>query len=228
MLFTAIILGFTGSLHCAGMCSPLAMAVTSMRSPAFINRVVYNVGRITMYGILGALISTIGYVLPIQKFQNTISITLGVILIAMASIGRSDLKLPYITAGIAKFSNRIKIAFSKFVRIKTPAAMFFLGSLNGLLPCGLSFLALTLCITMESPFDGFVYMFTFGIGTLPVMLGLASIVNLMSLKLKWNIKSLNTGLMVLSGILLIARVFISHAHVVHHEHANLVDVVICR
>ncbi|HMR57037.1 MAG TPA: sulfite exporter TauE/SafE family protein, partial [Cyclobacteriaceae bacterium] len=53
-MWTAIVLGLAGSLHCAGMCSPLAMAVTA-KKPFVINKVVYNSGRILIYGLLGAL-----------------------------------------------------------------------------------------------------------------------------------------------------------------------------
>lgn len=221
-------MGFAGSLHCAGMCSPLAMAVTSMRSPAFINRVLYNLGRISMYGVLGSIMATIGYVLPISRYQNITSLALAFVLISMALVGVSDLKIPYLTSFAVRVTARIKSIFSRFIQHKTPAAMVLLGSLNGLLPCGLSFLALSLAVTMASPVDGFLYMFTFGIGTLPVMLGVVSVANIVSIKLKWNMKSITSGLMIVSGILLIARVFLVHNHEGLHEHETLVDIVICR
>jgi sulfite exporter TauE/SafE len=53
MVLTALIMGLTGSLHCVGMCSPLAMAVGNMNTRAFLNRVTYNAGRIVTYGVLG-------------------------------------------------------------------------------------------------------------------------------------------------------------------------------
>jgi uncharacterized protein len=228
MLLTALIMGFAGSLHCAGMCSPLALAVTNLNGPAFRNRLLYNLGRITMYGILGALIASIGYVIPLTKFQHILSIGLGVLLIALAAIGMTDVRIPLLTTGLAKITTLLKAMFAKFLRHKNPAAMMLLGALNGLLPCGLTFLALSFCITLTSPFVGFAYMFTFGIGTLPVMLGLVSIIKLITVKLQWNIKSITTGLMALSGILLIARVFLVHLPEAHAQHSSVMDIVICR
>jgi len=228
MFITALIMGFAGSLHCAGMCSPLAMAVTNAQSRAMYNRILYNLGRITTYGLLGVIIASIGYILPFTKFQNILSIALGVSLIMMAAIGITGLNIPVITPIMIRFTGVLKTFFSKFIHNKSPWALLFLGSLNGLLPCGLTLLALSFCLTANSPLEGFVYMFTFGIGTLPVMLGLVSIFNIITLKLKWNIKSVTTGLMVLSGMLLIARVFILHIPEGHPEHSSFIDIVICR
>jgi sulfite exporter TauE/SafE len=53
-MWTAIVLGLAGSLHCAGMCSPLAMAVTA-RKPFMLHKVVYNTGRVLIYGLLGVV-----------------------------------------------------------------------------------------------------------------------------------------------------------------------------
>lgn len=228
MFVTALIMGFAGSLHCAGMCSPLAMAVTNVSSAAFVNRVLYNLGRITTYGILGAIIASIGYVLPITKFQHLLSIGLGILLITLAAIGMTDVKIPFLSTGLTKATTILKSLFAKFLRHRNAGGMFLLGSLNGLLPCGLTYLALSFCITLTSPLAGFVYMFTFGLGTLPVMLGLVSIINLITVKLKWNVRTITTGLMALSGVILIARVFFVHIPEAHTNHASVIDIVICR
>ncbi len=74
MLITALIMGFAGSLHCAGMCSPLVMAMTSMKRGALINKLIYNSGRILTYGFFGALVSSVGAILPLSKYQNLFSI----------------------------------------------------------------------------------------------------------------------------------------------------------
>ena len=57
-LWTAFLLGFVGSLHCAGMCGPLALAlpvVGKTRATFFLSRLTYNFGRIVTYGLLGVL-----------------------------------------------------------------------------------------------------------------------------------------------------------------------------
>jgi uncharacterized protein len=228
MWFTALVMGLAGSLHCAGMCSPLAMTITNMRSPAMTNRLLYNAGRITMYGVLGAIIAALGYVFPLVKFQNLLSVLLGLFLLVMASAGVTGLRIPVMTNAVIRFTGWLKSLFGKFLQNKKTGSLLILGALNGILPCGLTFLALTFCITLASPLDGFIYMLLFGAGTLPVMLGFVSLISIITNKLNWSIKKVTMSLMFLSGILLIARVFMVHLQDSHATPANLVDIVICR
>jgi uncharacterized protein len=228
MLVSAFIMGIAGSLHCAGMCSPLAMTVTNTNGTVITNRILYNLGRITMYGLMGAIAAAVGYILPISRYQNLLSITFGLSLIVLASIGITGARIPFVTRGVMKFTTGIKNLFSRFIYRKNPGALLILGALNGLLPCGLTFLAISLCVTMTTPMEGFVYMFIFGIGTLPVMLGFVSIVDYIKNRLKWKFKTITTGLMVLSGVLLIARVFFIHMPEDHAHEMNIIDIVICR
>jgi uncharacterized protein len=228
MLLTALIMGVAGSLHCAGMCSPLAMAIASKSPGAMTNRILYNLGRISMYGLLGAIVATIGYIFPFGKFQNALSLTLGVSLLMMAALGTTAVRIPFFTEPVIKFTVALRKMFGTFIQSKTRGTLVLLGALNGLLPCGLTFLALSFCLTLSTPLEGFAYMFTFGIGTLPVMLGLVSVVGLITNRLKWNIKGVTTGLMVISGLLLIARVFVVYLPEGYEGHAHFVDIVICR
>lgn len=228
MWLTALIMGLAGSLHCAGMCSPLAMTITSMNSPAISNRLLYNAGRILTYGILGASVATMGLILPLPKFQNILSITLGIILITMGVTGISGLRIPLLTISIIKFTNLIKNIFSKFIQQKHRGSLLLLGALNGLLPCGLTFLALTFCITLATPFQGFMYMLLFGAGTLPVMLGFISLLQFLTRKLNFNIKAVTKGMLILSGLLLVVRVFMVHTPEAHASHQGIVDIVFCR
>jgi uncharacterized protein len=228
MLLTALIMGIAGSLHCAGMCSPLAIAITSGHPGALTNRIVYNLGRITTYGLLGAIVATIGYVLPFGRFQNALSLALGISLLMMVAFGTTGVHLPFFTKAAVKLTVGIKKFFGRFIQNKSRGALMLLGALNGLLPCGLTFLGLSICLTLSTPLEGFAYMFTFGLGTLPVMLGLVSVFGLMTNRLQWNIKGITTALMVISGLLLIARVFLIHIPGGYEAHANFVDIVICR
>lgn len=227
MWLTALIMGVAGSLHCAGMCSPLAMAITSTNKTALTNRILYNLGRILTYGILGAAVAGVGFVLPISGFQNILSLVLGTGLILVAVIGYKGTRIPFVTNGLSQFSSGLKKIFSGIIRHKTPAAFLLLGAINGLLPCGLTFLALSVCLTLAAPIDGFMYMLLFGAGTLPVMLGLVSAAGFVTRKLRWNIQTITTGMMVISGVLLIVRVFLIHLPE-GHQHSSVLEIVVCR
>ena len=203
MLTTALILGFAGSLHCAGMCSPLAFAVTS--KSGFLNKILYNLGRILMYCILGAIVSSIGVVLP-AYVQYAISITLGVSLLFIALTG-SNFKIPGLTP-LIRFTSFIKDQFSKFLQQKRYGSVFAMGLLNGILPCGLTFLALTACITLNGPLGGFIFMAAFGVGTLPVMLGLVSVIPFFAKHFKFNVAKLSVAMQLAAGCLLIVRILL--------------------
>lgn len=212
MLTTAFILGLTGSLHCAGMCSPLAFAVTSMKKGVWINRLVYNLGRILTYGILGAVVSTIGVALPLEKFQAGLSAGMGAFLIAVGIFGLGKVKFQDITRWSSKLSSWLKGHFSSQIQKKGALSTLFLGALNGLLPCGLSFIALTACLIAPTALNGLYFMLIFGAGTLPVMLGFLSLVQFLVGRFNLNFARVNTIMLILAGSLLIARVYWTHDH----------------
>jgi uncharacterized protein len=213
MWITALILGLAGSLHCVGMCSPLAMAVTHIRSPFIINKLLYNGGRIFTYGLLGALASSFGLFFQFSSYQNILSITLGCILLLIGVGGISGIKIPLITPFIQFIVLRLKVLFGRFLKQKSYPAITVLGILNGLLPCGLTYLAMTYCLTLQGPLDGFYFMLLFGTGTLPVLLGITGVFNFLVKRFQFNIGRLSTVMFIFLGCLLIARVmFVNGTH----------------
>ena len=199
-------MGLAGSLHCAGMCSPLAMAVTRLSRPLLFNKILYNVGRIVTYGVLGASVGMLGSVLDFSAAQRFVSIVLGAALIAAGAAGISSVRIPVLTPLIIKITGRLKHAFGKFLAKRDRGATLMLGVLNGLLPCGLTYLALAVSLTTGHAFNGFLYMVLFGVGTLPVMIGLPLVFQ--KLAGRFTIRKINTALLIVAGVLLIARNFI--------------------
>lgn len=211
MLVTALLIGFLGSLHCAGMCSPLAIAATNLSGPAFINRLVYNGGRIMSYAIQGVCAAALGSLFEFTGLQNILSITLGVILIIAGFAGITRIHVPFLTTGIQKLTTAIKVLLSRFIQQKTKTALILTGMLNGLLPCGLTYMALSYCITLVKPQDGFIFMLVFGLGTLPVMLGFTSLIQTILTYFNISFRKITTITMVMMGLLLVSRTLYSHA-----------------
>lgn len=228
MGLTAVILGMAGSLHCLGMCSPLVLAVTSMRPSAILNRVVYNSGRILVYAIMGSVVASAGLALPLYKFQNLISVGLGIALIFIGSGRIRSINIPTVTAGMQRLNGTLKNLFGRFLHQKSHSISFILGSLNGLLPCGLTMMALTSCLTLRGPLDGFNFMLLFGAGTLPVMLGFTGLFPVLRKKLHLNFMRLTTAMLILSGCLLIARVFLTHLSHATSEKAGILEMILCQ
>ena len=227
MLLTAFILGIAGSFHCAGMCSPLAFAVTNIKKTVWANRLIYNAGRILTYGILGTVVSTIGVALPFEKFQAGLSIGMGVILILIGLVGTGRIKIPYLHQPVNRFTFFLKNKFSFLIQKKNTGSLILLGALNGLLPCGLTFIALTSCLILPDAWDGFYFMVIFGAGTLPVMLGFLSLVQFLIARFKISFQRVNTIMLIAAGGLLIARVaFMKDHSTVISKTTNAIEV--CR
>ena len=212
MWLTAFILGLAGSLHCAGMCSPLAYAVTNRRKSVWLNRLLYNGGRILTYGFLGAVVSTIGVALPLERFQTVLSMGMGVILILIGLFGIGKIKIPHASFWMNRASGFLKTKFSFLIQKKSSGSIIFLGVLNGLLPCGLTLFALTSCLILPNVQDGFYFMVAFGAGTLPVMVGFLSFVQYFVTRFNLSFYRVNTLMLIVAGSLLIARGYLTHEH----------------
>lgn len=226
MLLTAFLIGSLGSLHCAGMCSPLAAAVTNYRNPSFWNRLIYNVGRIVSYSVLGSIISVLGSLFNFPILQNILSFTLGCVLILFGIVGLTHFRIPFITAWLQGISSSIKILFQKFLSKKTRVALFGMGMINGLLPCGLTYLALSYCILLPSILDGFLFMLFFGLGTFPVMLGLTSAIQYFITRFNLTYQKITTFTLITLGVLLISRTLFNHIHFPSKRVANT-EVTLC-
>ncbi len=211
MYWTAILMGLAGSLHCVGMCSPLAMAVTSQR-PFISNKILYNLGRILTYGLLGALAATFGSVISLGPFRDIISFATGGFFLLMGLGGISGIKIPLITNFINRMTTWLKGNFSFWLQKKNKSAIILLGILNGLLPCGLTYIAMTYCFILPSVQEGFLFMVAFGLGTWPVMFGLPWIVGLTTQRVSFNFNRGRAFAFVLVGVLLIARIWWHRPH----------------
>lgn len=223
MWIAALTLGLAGSLHCIGMCSPLVMMATAKQRFTG-TKVIYNTGRILTYGMLGALAGALGSLLNLPGIQQYISVALGVVLI-LAGIGAiGHLRIPFLTSGINKLVSVIKVQFARYVPQGTRYATFVLGMLNGLLPCGLTYIALTFAMTLSAA-DGFLYMVTFGAATLPVMLGMTSLLSRFVMRYLPSPRFVTTAAMIVLGILLVARSYTTHSPA---HSANSSAEVICK
>jgi len=227
MWLTALLIGLTGSLHCAGMCSPLLMAVTNMTRTVAINRVLYNTGRILTYAMLGSVFSGAGFFLPITPYQNLLSLVFGVVLIFIAFFRIGNTRIPFLYNAVSRLTLFVKEKFAFLLARKNFASVFFMGMLNGFLPCGMTLIALSYCLLLAGPVDGFNFMLLFGVGTLPVMLGFAPVLAIAIRKLNWSLQKATTVMMVCSGAILVARVFIYASAEAAYKSTGIVDVILC-
>ena len=200
---TALVLGFLGSLHCAGMCGPLALALpaTGRSDRDFVaGRLAYNLGRILTYCTLGIVFGLLGKTLLLAGIQRWVSIALGVLLlIAMLTTRRFAAALPLLF-----LVERLKSRMAALLRQRTLASLLILGMLNGLLPCGLVYVAAGAALLSGGILPGAQFMLFFGLGTVPMMLvlGLSRKLFPVALRLKL-LKAVPISMFALAALLIL-------------------------
>lgn len=177
-----------GSLHCAGMCGPLACAATlprastptpltsggkrlarSFNAPA---SALYHTGRLTAYLTLGAAAGTLGSAIDLagdlaglQRIAAYIAAGL-IILVGVAYLLKSfNLFRPPALA----ISQPRKL-WAHALSWPTPARAVVVGLLTGLLPCGWLWVFLVSAAGTASPLTGALTLAAFWLGTVPVLL----------------------------------------------------------
>lgn len=165
------LLGFAGSLHCAGMCGPLLLALRGKglaegRGP--LGPAAHHLGRLLTYGAIGALFATAGQTLAFAGFQRWVSILAGVLVLA----GLAGHALSPASRWIQRATTSLRSRFGALLGRRTLGAAMGLGALNGLLPCGLVYVAAAGAAATANIAQGVAFMLAFGMGTLPMLLGI--------------------------------------------------------
>ncbi len=172
MLLSALILGLLGSFHCVGMCGPIAFMLPVDRQNSFkkVAQIsVYHFGRLLTYSLIGLVFGLVGKSLYIFGIQQQLSIAIGVLMIVIVLIPYKTFNKYNFSKPLYRFISKIKTALGKELKKKTPDTFLTIGFLNGFLPCGLVYMALLGAITTGNALEGSLYMFIFGIGTIPLM-----------------------------------------------------------
>ncbi|MBM3178073.1 MAG: sulfite exporter TauE/SafE family protein [Bacteroidetes bacterium] len=167
-ILTGLMVGAAGSLHCLGMCSPLILAVTSGRS-AWKRKLIYNLGRLLMYGVLGFAAASLGNAFEWLGFGKYITLLAGIVLLATALSGTGLLKISTFEPLLLKASGWMRSLFQPLIVKKTDLSVVALGMVNGMIPCGLSYAAVVTAMTFGQAWQGSLYMLSFGMGTLLTM-----------------------------------------------------------
>ena len=172
MLITAFVLGLVGSLHCVGMCGPIAFMLPVDRTNNYkkVTQIaVYHIGRIFAYSLIGLIFGLIGKSLYIFGFQQQLSIGVGVLMILAVVVPPSVFNKYHFSKPIYRLISKVKSALGSALKKKTADTFLTIGFLNGFLPCGLVYMALFAAIASGNALNGSLYMATFGLGTVPLM-----------------------------------------------------------
>ncbi len=206
--WTAITLGFLGSFHCVGMCGPIALVLPLNQQSyftKFFGVLLYNIGRMFTYALFGALFGLVGQSFVIAGYQQGLSITLGIVIVTMVIMPASIANRFKITASIYSVIGNIKKKLGSLFQQKTYSSLFFIGTLNGILPCGLVYLGIAGAIATGNGIQGSIFMAMFGFGTFPAMILLSFLGNTISISFRSKIRKVMPVFVACMGLLLILR-----------------------
>jgi sulfite exporter TauE/SafE len=178
-----LMLGFSGTGHCIGMCGPLVIAFPG-KTDGMASHLYYHAGRIATYTGVGILMGGVGlavaklasvagydYLAMIARMQLAFSLLAGFLLLLL---GMAQLGIVGEPAWLTIVNPERLPGYGPLVRTalrKTSAGvMFITGVFMGFLPCGLSFAAFSRALAASRPLEGGVFLFAFGLGTLPGLL----------------------------------------------------------
>ena len=208
MLWSALIFGLLGSFHCVGMCGPIAfMLPVDRKNPvkrAF-QLMSYHAGRILTYSILGLVFGIVGKSFNLFGIQQQLSIIIGVLMIVVILIPTKFFNKYNFSRPLYKAVGKVKSSMGMALKKKDPGTFFTIGYLNGLLPCGLVYMAIFGALASGGALEGGLYMAVFGLGTIPLMTTAIYLGNFLKGKAKQRIVKMIPVFVVIVGVLFIVR-----------------------
>lgn len=227
---TGFLYGFMGSVHCLGMCGPIALALPVSGkgySHAIFGRIAYNLGRSFTYATLGLIISIAGVQAIPARYQNFLSITCGILIIVLAGISLFGFKLSFLHTTF--FTRKAGSFLKKFMKNSGIFSLFLMGVINGFLPCGFVVYALVMSLSFMNTSQSVSFMIAFGMGTFPAMMAASLFGNFMHIH--WRKMLIKAGPVIAAflGAIIIYRGMHSHGpnshppknsspHEQHHHH----------
>lgn len=207
VLGIGFLMGLIGSVHCIGMCGPLTMALPFSQQKnifKYLAMALYHIGKILSYASLGLIVGLFGKQLFVIDTQQSISIIIGVFMLVyvvwiyLVKVNTRFNPLQFIQVPVLK-------ALSSLFKNKHVTVFIVLGFLNGLLPCGVVYLALGSAMSTGHPIDAAIFMAFFGLGTMPALLMVALGGQMVSFEWRRKLQSALPVFIFGMGIMLILR-----------------------
>nr|WP_315132249.1 sulfite exporter TauE/SafE family protein [uncultured Flavobacterium sp.] len=208
MLYSAFIFGLISSLHCIGMCGPIALMLPVDRNnPAkkTTQIITYHLGRLTAYGTIGLIFGLLGKGFFLAGIQQQLSIFIGIAMIVIVLVPERIFAKYNFSKPVFKLISKIKTTLGSQFKNKSYKSLYTIGLLNGFLPCGMVYVALFGAIAMQSASYGVLYMILFGLGTVPLISSVVYLNSFLTLSFRNKIQKAIPYVAILIGILFILR-----------------------
>jgi len=207
VIVTGFVLGLISSFHCVGMCGPLALSlpIHHLSKPQQVFAIsLYNIGRVITYSLIGLLFGLAGRTIYLAGFQQWFSILLGVLMLLLT--------IQYFFAGnalhpkwLSGLYGRVQQLMMRVLQSKNRGAYLLLGMANGLLPCGMVYLAIAGALSTTELTNSVFFMSFFGLGTLPAMFILGFLGIKVNLITRQHLRKLVPNVAAIMAVLLILR-----------------------
>jgi sulfite exporter TauE/SafE len=207
-ILAGLAFGFFGSVHCMGMCGPLALSLPGgdqLPGRFLLDRLIYNLGRAATYTGLGALVGAAGHAVALAGAQQAFSIWIGTIMILAAVVPWVSRQVRRLEQVPSAFLSRVTKPMGRLYHSSGLGAMLVTGLLNGLLPYGFVYAALATALTAGGVAGSMTFMAGFGLGSLPAMLAVSLLGRLAGTAWRTRLQRLVPVGLALVGLLLIVR-----------------------
>lgn len=206
--YLAFTMGLMSSFHCIGMCGPIALALPIQKGnkfQQFSGLSAYNGGRTLTYAVLGVILGSLGSSLSWIGYLRYLSVFSGIIMLAYVLWPAHLDSCFHPPRFWQKFIQQLKKQMADMLRSRKLYSWFLLGILNGLLPCGLIYMALISSVATGNAVHGGLFMLLFGMGTLPAMMAVGFFKQWFTVSLRTRMRKLTPVVLAAAGAILIAR-----------------------
>lgn len=208
MFAAAFLFGLASSLHCVGMCGPIALMLPVDRSNPSrraLQIMTYQAGRLLAYGSIGLIFGLVGKGFYLAGFQQKLSIVAGFAMILIAIVPERRLAAYNFSGPVMKMISNVRSRLGKAMRNGSFKSMLTIGILNGFLPCGMVYAALFGAVAMQDVPNGILFMLLFGLGTAPLMSAAPYLQNLISAGWRQKIQKIVPVITAAVGVLFVMR-----------------------
>jgi len=202
-----------GSMHCVGMCGPLAIFASGAgestpRRQVAVATTLYHLGRLTTYllagliaGLIGSVVDTggqaLGFQLAAARLVGSIMVIVGIVKIVQLLTAGGSAPKPIRPSLIGGFLVKLRpVVF----RLPPAGRALVVGLLTTLLPCGWLYLFALVAAGTGSAVWGPVVMFAFWLGTVPALTALISGTVALSARFKTATPTAAAMLLIFAGI----------------------------
>ena len=200
-------MGLISSFHCVGMCGSLALALPIHHlTPAqkTFSLLSYHAGRIAVYTIFGLIFGIAGRRIYIAGLQQAFSIALGIFIlfvIVQYFVFKKSMQPKF----LGKFYQNAQEVFVRYWKSPSKFKFILLGMTNGLLPCGMVYMAIAGALTASEIRYSVLFMAMFGAGTIPALVALSYFGSRIDLSMRNNIKKAIPFILGIMAVILVLR-----------------------